>query len=122
MAARDRVSAKLQKELDSNFPGVRGRAIKTPLGPPVAYPVIFRVSGPDIALLKQIGDQVAGVMRKNPSTVEVNTDWGDRSPALQIEVDQERARALGRPRAAEMIADSFFKVLYPRKKIYGQSV
>ena len=93
--ARNRVTAKLQKELDSNFPGVRGRALKTPLGPPVAYPVIFRVSGPDIAKLKQIGDEVAAVVRKHPKTVEVNTDWGDRSPALQIEVDQDRARALG---------------------------
>jgi len=95
VAARDRVAGKLQRELDSNFPGVRGRALKTPLGPPVAYPVIFRISGPDIARLKQIGDEVATVMRKNPNTVEVNTDWGDRTPALQIEVDQDRARALG---------------------------
>ena len=93
--ARDRVTLKLQSELDTNFPGVRGRALKTPLGPPVAYPVIFRVSGPDIGRLKQIGDEVAVVMRKNPNTVEVNTDWGDRTPALQIEVDQDRARALG---------------------------
>ncbi len=95
VAARNRVTAKLQRELDSNFPGVRGRALKTPLGPPVAYPVIFRVSGPDIAKIKQIGDEVAAVLRKHPKTVEVNTDWGDRSPALQIEVDQDRARAIG---------------------------
>jgi multidrug efflux pump subunit AcrB len=93
--ARDRITVKLQKELDTNFPGIRGRALKTPLGPPVAYPVIFRVSGPDIAVLKKAGDEVAAVMRKNPSTVEVNTDWGDRTPALQIEVDQDRMRALG---------------------------
>ncbi|MFA7269266.1 MAG: efflux RND transporter permease subunit [Sterolibacterium sp.] len=93
--ARDRIALKLQKELDTNFPGVRGRAIKSSLGPPVAYPVIFRVSGPDIALLKQVGNEVAEVMRKNPNTIEVNTDWGDRTPALQIEVDQDRARALG---------------------------
>ena len=95
VAARDRLTLKLQKELDTNFPGVRGRALKTPLGPPVTYPVVFRVSGPDIAVLKQIGDEVAVVMRHNPNTVEVNTDWGDRTPALQIEIDQDRARPLG---------------------------
>ena len=95
VAARDRVAQKLQQELDSHFPGVRGRAIKVPLGPPVAYPVIFRVSGPDIAALKKIGDEVAVVIRRNPNTVEVNTDWGDRTPAMQIEIDQDRARALG---------------------------
>lgn len=93
--ARNRITTKLQTELDSNFPGVRGRALKTPLGPPVAYPVIFRVSGPDIAKLKQIGDEVAVILRKSPKTVEVNTDWGDRTPALRVEVDQDRARALG---------------------------
>ncbi len=93
--ARNRVTAKLQKELETNFPGVRGRALRTPLGPPVAYPVIFRVNGSDIDVLKKIGDEVAAVMRKHPKTVEVNTDWGDRSPAIQIEVDQDRARALG---------------------------
>ena len=95
VAARDRVAATLQHALDTDFPGVRGRSLVTPLGPPVAYPVIFRISGPDIDLLKQFGDQVAEQMRKNPNTVEVNTDWGDRTPALQIEVDQDRARALG---------------------------
>lgn len=100
VAARDRLAARLQTELDTNFPGVRGRAMKTPLGPPVAYPVIFRVSGPDITVLKQIGDEVAAVMRKNPNTVEVNTDWGDRTPALQVDLDQDRARALGVTSAA----------------------
>lgn len=95
VAARDRVSQRLKTELDSNFPGVRGRTLKTPLGPPVAYPIIFRVSGPDVAKLKEIGDQVATVLRKNPNTVEVNTDWGDRAAALQVEVDQDRARAAG---------------------------
>jgi len=93
--ARDRVTLRLQKELDSNFPGVRARAQRTPLGPPVAYPIVFRVSGPDIAVLKQIGDEVATMMRKNPNTVEVNTDWGDRTPALKVEIDQDRARSLG---------------------------
>ena len=93
--ARNRVTVKLQTLLDTEFPGVRGRALKVPLGPPVTYPVVFRVSGPDVAKLKQIGDEVAAVVRKHKSTVEINTDWGDRTPALQIEVDQDRARALG---------------------------
>ena len=95
VAARDRVSQRLKTELDTNFPGVRGRTLKTPLGPPVAYPIIFRVSGPDVAKLKEIGDRVAVVLRKDPNTVEVNTDWGDRAAALQVDVDQDRARAAG---------------------------
>jgi multidrug efflux pump len=93
--ARDRVAKRLQEAMATSFPGVRGRTLRTPLGPPVAYPVIFRVSGPEIATLKQIGDDVAAVMRQHPKTVEVNTDWGDRTPAIQVDVDQDRARALG---------------------------
>jgi multidrug efflux pump len=93
--ARDNVVARLQKELNDNFPGVRARAIRTPLGPPISYPVIFRVSGPDVAEIKRIGDEVAQVIRQHPKTRDINTDWGDRSPALQVTIDQDRARALG---------------------------
>jgi multidrug efflux pump len=93
--ARDRVANRLKAELATNFPGVRGRALKTPLGPPVAYPIIFRVNGPDVATLKAIGDEVAVVVRNHPQTLETNTDWGDRTPAIQVTVDQDRARALG---------------------------
>jgi len=100
VAARDRVALHVQQALDTAFPGVRARAIKTPLGPPVAYPVIFRVSGPDIQVLKRIGDEVATVMRRHPHTVEVNADWGDRSPALSIVLNQDRMRALGVTTAA----------------------
>jgi multidrug efflux pump len=92
---RDRIAEKIKKALDSDFPGIRGRTIKTPLGPPVAYPIQFRVSGPDIAVMKQIGDEVAAVVRQHPSTRDTNTDWGDRTPAIRVQVDQDRARSLG---------------------------
>jgi multidrug efflux pump len=95
VAGRDRLVKRLQAHLDSNFPGVRARAIRTPLGPPISYPVIFRVSGPEVATLKTIGDEVAAVLRTHDKTREINTDWGDRSPAVEVTVDQERARALG---------------------------
>jgi multidrug efflux pump len=93
--ARDNVVLRLQKELNENFPGVRARAIRTPLGPPISYPIIFRVSGPEVAQIKRIGDEVAQVLRQHPKTRDINTDWGDRSPALQVTIDQDRARALG---------------------------
>jgi multidrug efflux pump len=93
--ARDNVVLRLQKELNENFPGVRARAIRTPLGPPISYPIIFRVSGPEVAQIKRIGDEVAQVIRQHPKTRDINTDWGDRSPALQVTIDQDRARTLG---------------------------
>jgi multidrug efflux pump len=95
VAARDRLVVRLQAELDQNFPGVRARAIRTPLGPPISYPIVFRVSGPDVAQIKRIGDDVAQVIRKHDKTREINTDWGDRSPAVEVTIDQDRARALG---------------------------
>ncbi len=93
--ARDRLVQRLQAELNDNFPGVRARAIRTPLGPPISYPIVFRVSGPDVAQIKVIGDDVAKVVRAHDKTREINTDWGDRSPAIEVSIDQDRARALG---------------------------
>jgi multidrug efflux pump len=93
--ARNRIADKLKLALDTEFPGVRGRTMKIPLGPPVAYPIIFRVSGPDIAVLKKVGDEVAAVVRQSPKVRDTNTDWGDRTPAIRVQIDQDRARSLG---------------------------
>jgi multidrug efflux pump len=95
VAARERVIAQLRKVVAEDFPGVRGRVNRVPLGPPVNYPVQFRVSGETPAELKRIADLVAGKLRDNPHTVDVNLDWGDRVLALRVDVDQEKARALG---------------------------
>ncbi|MEW6687814.1 MAG: efflux RND transporter permease subunit, partial [Pseudomonadota bacterium] len=95
VAARERVIEKLRRALAEDFPGVRGRVSRVPLGPPVSYPVQFRVSGDDPAKLKAIAERVAGRMRANPHTVDTNLDWGDRVLALRVDVDQDRARALG---------------------------
>lgn len=93
--SRDRVVERMRSAFAKDFPGVRARAITTPLGPPVAYPVQFRVQGPEIDRLKSIAEEVAAIVRKHPKTFETNLDWGDRSPALSVEVDQDKARALG---------------------------
>ena len=95
VAGRERVMARMRKALSDDFPGVRGRVNRVPLGPPVNYPVQFRVSGENPAQLKRIADRVAEKVRANPSTVDVNIDWGDRVLALRVDVDQEKARALG---------------------------
>ncbi len=93
--ARDRALPRLRKALDEEFPGIRARAFRTPLGPPVAYPVQFRVLGPDPRQLKAIGEQVAAVIRDEPSALDAHADWGDQSPALRIEIDQDKARLIG---------------------------
>ncbi|HZH06447.1 MAG TPA: efflux RND transporter permease subunit [Lautropia sp.] len=95
VAARDRLLADLRHHLDEAFPGVRARVFRTPLGPPVAYPIQFRVLGPDPLELKRIGARLEDVVRSNPFTVDAHMDWGQRSPAVKIEIDQDKARAIG---------------------------
>ncbi|MGE0802142.1 MAG: efflux RND transporter permease subunit [Lautropia sp.] len=95
VAGRDRALARLRSELETAFPDVRARAYRTPLGPPVAYPIQFRVMGPDAAELKRIGARVEEIIRANRYTIDPHMDWGERSPAVRIEVDQDKARAIG---------------------------
>ena len=93
--ARERVVAKLRRAFENGFAGVRGRVLRVPLGPPVNYPVQFRVVGKDPQTLKGIAEQVAAKMREHPETVDVNVDWGNKVLAMRVEVDQGRSRALG---------------------------
>jgi multidrug efflux pump len=95
LQARERLVGKLRRAFEADFPGVRGRVMRVPLGPPVNYPIQFRVVGEDPAMLKKIADQVSEKVRANPATREVNVDWGDKVLAMRVEVDQDRARALG---------------------------
>ena len=92
---RDRALVRIRKLLDEQFVGIRARAFRSLLGPPVAYPVQFRVMGPDPQVLKQIGEQVAAVVRANPFTIDTHADWGEQSPAVKVDVDQDKARAIG---------------------------
>lgn len=95
VGAAARAVKHIRAVLDTDFPGVRGRVYQVPIGPPVSYPIQFRVMGDDIAQLKKTADEVATVMRANRHTDNVNIDWGDRVPVLRVEIDQAKARALG---------------------------
>jgi len=94
-AARDRVMARLREQFSRDFAGVRARIERLPNGPPVGYPVQFRVSGQDPAVAARYAEEVARVVRAHPATVDVNLDWFERQRALRLVVDQDKARALG---------------------------
>jgi len=94
-AARERVLAKVQRLFDDDFPLVRGRVNRLENGPPVGYPVQFRVFGSDPAQVQALADQVAQVLRSHPHVRRVNQDWGERLKRVQVDVDQDKARALG---------------------------
>ena len=93
--ARERVVERLRQVLDNDFPGIRTRVQRVPLGPPITYPVEFRVLGDDLATVKRLGDTVADVMRGDARVRDVHPDWGYQAPVLRVDVDQDRARAAG---------------------------
>lgn len=95
-AARDRLREAVEGEVAAGrYPEARVRALGLLFGPPVPYPVSFRVSGPDPLRVRAIAADVAAAMRRDPATVAVNTDWGERAPVLRLEPDQERLRLMG---------------------------
>jgi multidrug efflux pump len=93
--ARDRTLKKMRQIFASEFPGVRARVNRVPLGPPVSYPVDFRVLGSDLATVKHFGDLVAETMRSDDRLRDIHPDWGVQTPMLRVDVDQDRARAAG---------------------------
>jgi multidrug efflux pump len=93
--AREIVRARLLKLFEEDFPEVRGRVNRLENGPPVGFPVQFRVIGEDKAEIRRIADEVASVMRANKWTRDVHFDWEEPSKVIRLRIDQERARVLG---------------------------
>ena len=93
--AREALRARLIKRFEYDEAGVRGNIARIENGPPVGYPVQFRVSGEDIATLRRIAAEIATAMRGNPNLSNINFDWSELSKAVEIEIDQDKARLLG---------------------------
>ncbi|MDG4560863.1 MAG: efflux RND transporter permease subunit, partial [Candidatus Competibacter sp.] len=94
-AARERILKRLKGWFDHDFPLVRGRVSRLENGPPVGYPVQFRVMGPDARRLRAITAEMIEIIRANPHTRDVNTDWREMVPSMRLRVDQDKARVLG---------------------------
>jgi multidrug efflux pump len=92
---RETLRVKLPALLATEFPEIRGRVKLLPNGPPVPYPVQFRVLGPDPQALRTRADEVEAVMRQNANARGVNDNWNEAVKVLRLEVDQAKARALG---------------------------
>ena len=95
MAAREDLRMRLPALLAAEFPEVRARVKLLPNGPPVPYPVQFRVVGPDVAGVRAWADEAKAVLRANESMRGVNDNWNESIKALRLVVDQDKARALG---------------------------
>ncbi|PHV40482.1 efflux RND transporter permease subunit [Janthinobacterium sp. BJB304] len=95
LADRERLRQQIVDVFKKDFPEVRGRVKLLPNGPPVPYPVQFRVMGPEVAGVRAIADQVKDIMRANPNTLGVNDNWNESVKVLRLDLDQDKMRALG---------------------------
>ncbi len=95
LEAREALRLKIVDAFKNDFPEVRGRVKLLPNGPPVPYPVQFRVTGDEVAKVRVIADQVKEIMRANPNAIGVNDNWNESVKVLRLDLDQDKLRALG---------------------------
>src|SRR5215472_8723545 len=94
--ARERIKARIEKAVaDGALPQARVRVDRFNFGPPVGFPVQFRVIGPDAKKVRDIAYQVRDVMRADDKMIDPHLDWNEQGPSLKLVVDQDRVRALG---------------------------
>src|SRR5947208_5674241 len=96
LAARERVKARLERVIaEGALPEARARVDRFLFGPPVGFPVQFRVIGPDPTKVRAIADEVRQVMAANAKIIDPHLDWSEQVKSIRLEIDQDRARALG---------------------------
>jgi multidrug efflux pump len=95
LKVREALRIKLPALLATEFPEVRGRVKLLPNGPPVPYPVQFRVVGLDPQVLRARADEVKAILRASPHMRGVNDNWNESVKVVRLEIDQPKARALG---------------------------
>src|SRR5215469_1933941 len=94
--ARERIKTRLEKAVaDGALSEARVRVDRFNFGPPVGFPVQFRVIGPDAKKVRDIAYQVRDVMRADDQVIDPHLDWNEQTPSLKLVVDQDRVRALG---------------------------
>jgi multidrug efflux pump len=109
IAARERLRVKLERVLEDDFPGAVTRIVPLELGPPVGWPVQYRVSGPDINEVRDIAFRLAQVVATDARTRRINFDWIEPARQVRIRIDQDQARLLGL--SSESIAAVLNKVM-----------
>ena len=93
--SREQVRSWLINLMATKFPTVQSRVARLENGPPVGFPIQFRVSGEHIDEVKRLAHEVSDKVRENPNVANVNLDWDEPSKVVRLNIDQDRARALG---------------------------
>lgn len=92
---RDQIRKSLDTQIRQLLPQVRTRVSLLENGPPVGYPLQYRISGEDVSIVRQQAQHVAKLLSENPNTTNVHLDWGEQSKIISLNIDQDRARQMG---------------------------
>ena len=95
VAARERLRVKLENALAKDFPNAISRVYPLELGPPVGWPIQYRVSGPDLSQVRETALKLAQIIADNPLATHVNFDWMEPERQVAVRIDQDEARLLG---------------------------
>ncbi|MDM1765817.1 MULTISPECIES: efflux RND transporter permease subunit [unclassified Acinetobacter] len=92
---RDEIRKSLDTQIRQLLPEVRTRVALLENGPPVGYPIQYRISGEDLNTVRQLAHKVSALVSQNSNTTNVHLDWGEPSKIISLEIDQDRARQMG---------------------------
>jgi multidrug efflux pump len=92
---REALRARLIALFERDFQGLRANITRLENGPPVGFPVQFRVSGEDIPTVRRYAERVAEKMRENRNVSNVQFDWDEKAKVIKVDIDQEKVRLLG---------------------------
>jgi multidrug efflux pump len=95
LEGREALRSDLIALFETDFPSLRASVTRLENGPPVGFPVQFRVDGHDLAKTREISHQIADIMRANPNLANVQLGWEEPSKVLKVSIDQSKARLLG---------------------------
>lgn len=93
--AREKLTEQLNQAFNEEFADVRAKIQFIQTGPPADYPVMLRVTGYTTEQAKELAEQVADIVAKDPNNYNVNMSWGDKSKVMHLELDQDKLRSLG---------------------------
>jgi multidrug efflux pump len=95
LSAREALRTDLLQLFETQFPSLRASVLRLENGPPVGFPVQFRVDGEDLKQVRKVANEVAAVMRQNPNLSNVQLGWEEPSKVIKVKIDQSKARLLG---------------------------
>ncbi|MEQ1635193.1 MAG: efflux RND transporter permease subunit [Methylococcales bacterium] len=95
LAAREALRKDLLRLFENDFPALRASVLRLENGPPVGFPVQFRVSGSNITQIRDLARQIAEIMRANSNLINVQLNWEEPSKVVKVAIDQAKARLLG---------------------------